>query len=133
MVHANYCAPYPKPPCVRHEVNMWYTCCIISLFLEPSMSFFLCHITNPNPKFYKYKNKSKRKEKKIRNEKKLSNTVYYNIYKTSPSFIMGILLSNLVFYSRVLLFYFCQCFTTETSAQGNTLKLWASLIYLMYI
>ena len=24
MVHANYCAPYPKQPCVVHKVNMWY-------------------------------------------------------------------------------------------------------------
>ena len=22
MVHANYCAPYPKQPCVVHEANM---------------------------------------------------------------------------------------------------------------
>ena len=53
MVHANYCAPYPKPPYVRHKINMWCTCCITLILLEPSMPFFLCHMTNPNPKFYK--------------------------------------------------------------------------------
>ena len=40
MVRANYCAPYPKQPCVVHEVNMWYPCCMTSLVLEPSMAFF---------------------------------------------------------------------------------------------
>ena len=31
MVHASYCAPYPKWPCIKHEVNMWYSCCMMSL------------------------------------------------------------------------------------------------------
>ena len=31
MVRASYCVPYPKPPCVVHEVNMWYPCCMTSL------------------------------------------------------------------------------------------------------
>ena len=39
MVHANYCAPYPKQPCVVHEINMWYSCCMMSLVLESSMTF----------------------------------------------------------------------------------------------
>ena len=40
MVCANYCAPYPKQLCTRHEVNMWYTCCMMLLLLKPSTSFF---------------------------------------------------------------------------------------------
>jgi len=39
MVYASYCASYPKVPCVRHEVNMQCTYCIMTLLLEPSMSF----------------------------------------------------------------------------------------------
>ena len=39
MVHANYCALYPKPPCVRHEVNIQCTCCMMLLLLEPFTSF----------------------------------------------------------------------------------------------
>jgi len=39
MVCANYCAPYPKWPCVKHEVNMCYPCCMMSLFPKPSTSF----------------------------------------------------------------------------------------------
>ena len=23
MVHAKHCVPYPKQPCIVHEVNMW--------------------------------------------------------------------------------------------------------------
>ena len=30
MVHANYCAPYPKWPCVKHEANIWCPCCMTS-------------------------------------------------------------------------------------------------------
>ena len=39
MVHAYYCAPYPKWPCVGHEVNICYPYCIISFVLEPSTPF----------------------------------------------------------------------------------------------
>ena len=28
MVCANYCASYPKQPCVVHKANMWYPCCM---------------------------------------------------------------------------------------------------------
>ena len=46
MVHAGYCAPYPKVPCVRYGINMQCTCCMISLFLEPSTSFYVsCDLT----------------------------------------------------------------------------------------
>ena len=31
MVRASYCAPYPKQPCVKHEVNIWYPCCMMLL------------------------------------------------------------------------------------------------------
>ena len=37
MVCANYCASYPKWPCVKHEVNICYPCCMMSLF---SRSFY---------------------------------------------------------------------------------------------
>ena len=43
MVCAHYCAPYPKWPCVEHEVNMWYPCCMTSFVLEPSTSFSQFH------------------------------------------------------------------------------------------
>jgi len=39
MVRAHYCAPYPKWPCVEHEVNMCYSCCMTSFVLEPSTPF----------------------------------------------------------------------------------------------
>ena len=39
MVHANYCAPYPKQPCVDHEANMWCSCCMMSFVLESSTKF----------------------------------------------------------------------------------------------
>ena len=39
MVHAPYCAAYPKQPCVVHEANMWYPCCMTSFVLDPSTSF----------------------------------------------------------------------------------------------
>ena len=38
MVCAHYCAPYPKWPCVEHEVNMCCPCCITSLVLNLSSS-----------------------------------------------------------------------------------------------
>ena len=46
MVHASYCTSYPKVLCERHEVNMWFTCCMTSLLLEPSMFFHAsCDLT----------------------------------------------------------------------------------------
>ena len=39
MVHANYCAPYPKQPCVVYEANMWCPCCMTSFVLESSTKF----------------------------------------------------------------------------------------------
>ena len=30
MVHARYCASYPKWPCVKHEANIWCPCGMIS-------------------------------------------------------------------------------------------------------
>ena len=90
MVHAKYCAPYPKWPCVRHEINMWCPCCMISLcsrtfyffLFSPMINvvIILSDVTdvtawlitsNPNPrvlKIEKMENKFKRKE----NKKKLS-------------------------------------------------------------
>ena len=40
MVHANYYAPYPKQPCVKHEANMWCPC-YITLFCSRTFYFFL--------------------------------------------------------------------------------------------
>ena len=40
MVHASYCAPYPKWPCVKHEANMWFPCCMI-LFCSRTFYFLL--------------------------------------------------------------------------------------------
>ena len=39
MVHAHYCIPYPKRPCVEHEANMCCPYCVMSLVLEPSTLF----------------------------------------------------------------------------------------------
>ena len=83
MVCANYCASYPKPPCVKHEVNMCGPCCMMSFILEFSTMFlqvlwfalWLHHqvvtdVTvwqiNPNPscsKNRRFKNKFKKKNK----------------------------------------------------------------------
>ena len=40
MVCDKYCAPYPKQPCVVHEINMWCPCCMTSFVLEFSTTFF---------------------------------------------------------------------------------------------
>ena len=39
MVHANYCAPYPKQPYVVYEANMWCPCCMMSFVLKSSTKF----------------------------------------------------------------------------------------------
>ena len=39
MVCACYCASYSKQPCVVHETNMWYPCCMTSFVLDPSILF----------------------------------------------------------------------------------------------
>jgi len=52
MVHASYCAPYPKWPWVLHEASMCYPCCITSLcsssfyFILPSPVISL--VTTPS-------------------------------------------------------------------------------------
>ena len=81
MVCAHYCTPYPKWPCVEHEVNMWYPCCITSLVLEPSTLFsqvlwlMLWLITSaPNPSCPK--NRKIRKENK--NKIKIKNKIERN-------------------------------------------------------
>ena len=52
MVHANYCASFPKPPCVEHEVNMWGPYCMMSFVLKSSTMFFpslmICLVTMPS-------------------------------------------------------------------------------------
>jgi len=87
MVHASYCTPYSKWPCVKHEVNMWYSCCMILLcsrtfyFLLSSLMIYvvttpsnvtdvtLWPITsNPNSQILKIE-KCKIIEKKVKMEK----------------------------------------------------------------
>ena len=46
MVHASYCVPYSKWPCIRHEANMWCIYCITSLFPEPFTFFFSSPMIN---------------------------------------------------------------------------------------
>jgi len=52
MVHASYCAPYPKWPCVKHEVNIWYPCCITLLcsrtFYSLLLSLVIYVVTTPS-------------------------------------------------------------------------------------
>ena len=46
MVHAYYCASYPKQLCVEHEANMWCPCCMTLSVLDPSTSFSMsCDLT----------------------------------------------------------------------------------------
>ena len=73
MVHAHYCVPYPKWPCIEHEINMWYLCCVMS-FLDPSTMFSVSHdltltlcsknrkITNKSKKKIKMEQKNKKKQ-----------------------------------------------------------------------
>ena len=92
MVHAHYCAPYPKWPCIDHEASICCSCCMTLLVLEPSTKFsyvlwsvlWLHHqiVTDvtvwpihPNPSCFKnrkWKNKLKRKIKMKRKKKKSS-------------------------------------------------------------
>jgi len=96
MVHASYCTPYPKWPCVKHEVNMWCPYCMMSfcsrtfysLLLSPMINAMttpsnVTDVTvwpitsNPNPRVLKierWKIKINWKENKMRKKmkKKLS-------------------------------------------------------------
>ena len=85
IVHASYCVPYPKWPCVEHKANMWCSYCMMSfcfrtfyfLLSSPMINVVttLSDVTdvtvwqitsNPNPqcsKNRKMKNKSKSKSK----------------------------------------------------------------------
>ena len=69
IVYASYCASYPKVSCVRHEVNMWFICCITLLLLEPSMFFHAsCDLTlsSKNRKTKINQKGNENKNKKIR-------------------------------------------------------------------
>ena len=46
MVYASYYASYSKVPCVRHEVNIRCTYCMISLLLESSIVVATTHQTS---------------------------------------------------------------------------------------
>ena len=82
MVHARYCAPYPKWLCVWHEANMCCPCCMMSLYsktfysiLSSSMISLVTDVTvwqiNPNPSCSKNrKRKEKEKENKVKRENK---------------------------------------------------------------
>ena len=50
MVHAHYYAPYPKRPCIEHEINIWCLCCMTSFVLDPS-TLFSAFVINPNSMF----------------------------------------------------------------------------------
>jgi len=80
MVHAKYCAPYPKQPYVVHKANMWCLCCMTSFVLESSTEFFqvswfvlwlrhqvVTDVTvwpiHPNPICSKNRKEKKRKDK----------------------------------------------------------------------
>ena len=54
------------------------------IFLVPSILFFLCHMTNPNPKFYKQKNR-KINQKENKNEKE---------NRKKPSLLLMILITS---------------------------------------
>ena len=63
MVHAHYCALYPKRPYVVHEVNMWCTCCLMSFVLDPSTLLSLTLTLCSKNKKIKQKEKEKEIEK----------------------------------------------------------------------
>ena len=46
MVCARYFAPYPKWPCIRHEINIWYLCCMILLCFRTFYLFLSSPIIN---------------------------------------------------------------------------------------
>jgi len=94
MVHASYCAPYPKWPCVKHEANMCCPCYMMS-FCSRTFYFLLSSsvinvvttpsdvtdvtvwpvTSNPNPRVLKIEewqiNQKENKSEK-ENKKKLS-------------------------------------------------------------
>jgi len=94
MVYTSYCASCPKWPCVKHEVNMWWPCCIMLLCSRTFYSFLSSPMinvvtipsdvtgvtvwpitSNPNPRVLKIEklkiNKNKNKMRK-KMKKKLS-------------------------------------------------------------
>jgi len=54
MVHARYCASYPKQPCVKHEANMWCPYCMMSLCSGTFYFFLSCPVccSNHSPEWY---------------------------------------------------------------------------------
>jgi len=46
MVYGNYCAPYPKWLCVKHEANMWSPCCMMLSCFRTFYDFLLSPIIN---------------------------------------------------------------------------------------
>ena len=46
MVCANYCALYPKWPCIKHEANMWSLYCIISSCSRTFYNFLSSSVIN---------------------------------------------------------------------------------------
>jgi len=99
MVRASYCASCPKWPCVKHEVNMWWLCYIISLCSRTFYSFLSSpminvvttpsHVTgvtvwqitfNPNsrvPKIEKWK--INWKENKVRKKMKKTKSTFFDL------------------------------------------------------
>ena len=46
MVHARYCASYPKRPCVKHEANMWCPYCMMLFHSKTFYSLLSSHVIN---------------------------------------------------------------------------------------
>ena len=103
MVCASYCAPYPKWPCVKHEANMWCSCCmmlfcsrtfysllsspIINVVTTPSdvTDVTVWQITsNPNPRVLKIEKwKINWKENKMRKKIKKKKLSLYSLILTN--------------------------------------------------
>ena len=68
MVCANYCIPYPKQPCVVHEVNIWYSCYMTLFVLDPFTPFSAFHDLTLALYSKNRKIKQKQKPNKIKNK-----------------------------------------------------------------
>jgi len=96
MVCASYCTPYPKWPCVKHEANIRYPCCMTS-FCSRTFYFLLLNpvinvvttpsdvtvwpiTSNPNPRVLKIEKwKITWNENKIRKKMKKKLSLYSSI------------------------------------------------------
>ena len=104
MVHARYCAFYPKQLCVKHVANIWYPYCMMSL-CSRTFYFFLSYpvinvvtppsdvmmwliTSNPNPRVLKIEKCKiiKRKRKwEIKKKNTIKSIISY-LYISVPKF-----------------------------------------------